>query len=55
MTTYQFRITIIINGATQEQYTERMTQASAWRMMQSESAELAQMYSDYRIRVEQVD
>ena len=55
MTTYLFRFTIIVNGTAQEQYTERMTQAHAWRMMQSESAELAQMYSDYRVRVEQVD
>ena len=55
MNTYVFRFTIIVNGIAQEQYTERMTQARAWRMMQSESAELAQMYSDWRMRVEQVD
>ena len=53
--TYQFRITIIIGGAEQEQYTERMTQDRAWHMMRDEGAELAQMYADWRIRVEQVD
>lgn len=55
MTTHLFRITIIIGGIAQEQYTERMTQASAWRMTQNESAELAQMYADWRVKVEQVD
>lgn len=55
MMTYQFRITIIVNGAMQEQYTRRMTQAQVWREMQSESAGLAEMYADYRVKVEQVD
>lgn len=55
MMIYLFRITVIINGAEQEQYTRRMTQAQVWREMQSESAELSRMYADYRVRVEQVD
>ena len=55
MMTYLFRVTIAVNGIVQEQYTERMSQAKAWRLSADESAELALMYSDYRVRVEQVD
>ena len=55
MMTYLFQITITVNGVTQEQYTERMSQAQVWRVSADESAELALMYSDYRVRVEQVD
>lgn len=55
MMTYLFRITITVNGAEQEQYTRRMTQAQAWREMQTESAELAELYTDWRVKVEQVN
>ena len=51
---YQFRLTIIIEGAVSEQYAAQMTQAEAWSEAQGISGGLAQMYADYRVRVEYV-
>lgn len=49
---YQFRFTVIIAGCVQSVDTERMTQAEAWSMSGRVSAELAQVYADYAVRVE---
>lgn len=51
-TVYQFQITVLVAGSIVEQYTRRLTQCEAWRWGNEESDRLAQMYADWRLRVE---
>lgn len=51
---YQFRLTVLIDGGIAEQYIQRLSEGAVWVWMREKSAELAEMYAAWAVRVEYV-